>query len=394
MILALALLLSGWGWATLALSRETPPALWHAVLGAVGATGGWLVLLALAGLRWEPWLAWLPFLSGLASAGLRVRTLRLQVEAKPAQALAVVLALALFSRLPAWGWDFRYQWGLKARVFASFGGFDAAFLASPEVDFAHPAYPPLWPALMAFASGFGVSPEGAAGVWTALFRLGLASACVHLAGVRAAWLAGLVGFFSPVLFRPFFSGYAEPLLAFLLAASVVLARGGERLPIGVAGAGWGLLGLAKGEGLLWLASLGLASWGRWGRAPRLGFLASLLPGMVWLLWVRTFLPTTSVPPIGWAHLASRMAQLPSALGEAGAEPLVALLAFALAVWAGWGRTPLPLASLVFALGLGLVYLAGPHPLPWWLANSLARVLAVPFPALLAPALGVRGKPPA
>ncbi|MFN3412949.1 MAG: hypothetical protein ACK42L_02685 [Thermoanaerobaculum sp.] len=387
MMLAGLLLLSGWGWA--ALAEKGKPTLGKAVVGAVACCGGWFLLLALIGIRWQPWLAALPLLVGLALAFLHVGTLRLALQSRPAHAVAAVVALVAVSRLPAWGWDFRYQWGLKAKVFTAFGGFASAWLANPEVSFANPHYPPLWPTLLAFAMHLGHSAEHAAGMWTSLLRVGLASACWSLAfrgEPWQRWLAAALGFLAPVLFRPFFSGYAEPLLAFLLASAVVVTTS-ERGPS--TGPLWGLyslLGLAKGEGLLWLACLGAVGWRRWEKPQRLAFLLSFLPALAWFSWALRNAPGTGVVELIWERFVPRLLELPSALLHAGPEALLAVLAFGLAVLASWGHTPLAKASLGFAFGLAVVYLAGPYPLPWWLANSLVRVLAVPVPALLASGL--------
>lgn len=387
MRLAALLLLSGWGWASLATRDRV--VLWQAVLGAMSCSGGWLVFLALCGLPWDPWWGMLPLFLGLAFTVCRVGALRYELELHPGQATVVAVGLAVFSQLPAWGWDFRYQWGLKARVFESFGGFDAAWLGNPQVAFANPQYPPLWPTLVSFAMAFGERAEDAAAVWTALLRVGLAGACWSLAsegGVWNRWVAAALGAFAPVLFRPFFSGYAEPLVAFLLSATVLLTAGKQQLQPGWLWFSASLLGLAKGEGFLWLACLGAASWKRWGGRHRLAFALSCLAASGWLYWLQKASLGKSPLDLRWEHLGVRLSSLPEALLEAGPEALLALLVFALAVFAAWGRTPLPPASLGFALGLGVVYLAGPHPLPWWLANSLVRVLAVPVPALLASAL--------
>lgn len=392
MILAGLLLLSGWGWA--ALAEKGKPTLWQAVVGAVASCGGWFLFLALIGVRWKPWLAVLPLLVGLTFTISRAGALGRALQSRPGHAVAAVLALATFSQLPAWGWDFRYQWGLKAKVFAAFGGLPSVWLANPEVAFANPHYPPLWPTLLAFAMHLGNTAEEAAGIWTALLRVGLAGAGWSLAfrgQLWQRWLAGVLGLLAPVLFRPFFSGYAEPLLALLLASTVAAITSERGTSTGAVWGLYSLLGLAKGEGLLWLACLGATSWRQWGKPQRLAFFLSCLPALVWLSWAIRLLPGKGVIELTWKGVVPRLLELPSALLQAGPEASLAVLAFGLAVFASWGHTPLAKASLWFFLGLALVYVAGPHPLPWWLANSLVRVLAVPLPALLASGL-VREKP--
>lgn len=387
MILAWLLLLSGWGWATIA--RKSRVALWEAVVAAISCSGGWLVLLALLGVAWKPWWTIVPMLLGLAIAFCQLKTLRHQLPLHPVPAAVVAVALGMFSQLPAWGWDFRYQWGLKAKVFASVGGFDEAWLGNQHVAFANPHYPPLWPTLLSFAMAFGASAEQAAGVWTALLRVGLASACWSLAakgGVGKRWAAAMLGAFAPVLFRPFFSGYAEPLVAFLLASALTVATREQQSPASFLWLSGSLLGLAKAEGFLWLACLGATWWRSWQSKQRLAFLLSCVPPVAWFFWVHKVLPDISFPDSRSEKLVVRLFSFPQAFLQAGAEAQLAFLVFCLAVFAGWGRTPLPKASLAFALGLSVVYLTGPHPLAWWLKNSLVRVLAVPLPALLAPVL--------
>lgn len=392
MILAGLLLLSGWGWATFA--EKGKPALWQAVVSTVASCGGWFLLLAMVGVRWKPWLAVLPLVVGLTLAFLRVGALRVALPSRSVQAVAAVLVLAGFSRLPAWGWDFRYQWGLKAKVFFAFGGLDSVWLANPDVAFANPHYPPLWPTLLAFAMNLGPSVEEAAGIWTALLRVGLASACWSLAfrgQPWQRWLAAALGLLAPVLFRPFFSGYAEPLLAFLLASAGAVTAGKQQPQLVWFWLSASLLGLAKGEGFLWLACLVAASWKRWKGRHQMALVLSCLPATAWLFWVQSTFLSKNPLDVRWEQLGARLFLLPKALLAAGPEALLALLFFALAVFVGWGRTFLPMASLGFAVGLTVVYLTGPHPLPWWLANSFARVLSVPVPALVASGL-VCGKP--
>jgi len=376
-------LLVGWGWAAGLRRRPAAPSLWLVVLAALGVTGGWLVSLGLLGLSWNGLLSLLPCLGGVLLAWKNRGLLARQVEQHPWAFFATLFGL-LTCLLPAWGWDFRYQWGLKAKVFSLFGGHAPSFLAWPEVAFAHPAYPPLWPDGLALAMNLGASVQSAASTWTALLRLGLAAACWSLAKDAAPFwraLAAVSAFFAPVIFRPSFSGYAEPLLAFLLACTVLAAEAGPSSSLALAGS---LLGLAKAEGTLWLASLGMVFLLAKGKhlAKCLGL--CWVPAGLWYLWVwgKTGLPQSQ----GASHFWLRLGEFPQAFVAAGPEVALTTLACLGAVALAWGKTPLAPATLFFLVGLVGVYLLGPHPLTWWLANSWNRVVMVPTPALLAAAM--------
>lgn len=380
--LAFALCLFAAGWGLAFLLRQSLPRLWEAVLLALGGSGFWLFLLGFLGLRWELWLAILPLGVGLAGSCFKATYWFRWIAENWLKTALGAAALGVLVHFPAWGWDFRYQWGLKAKVFAAFRGHDFFWLGQEGVGFAHPGYPPLWPDALAFPVLLGLPVESSAGIWTALLRLGLAGVCWHLAAGGSQTLAALVGFFSPSLFRPDYSGYAEPLVAFLLGCSLLLFQEkGLFLPW----LGWSLLPLAKGEGLVWLSCLAGASLLRKSKLPKVVLLASLVPALAWFLQVSGVL--IQPLPVSSSQVLQRLFHFPQAFFGLSRGAFYITLSVLLAVFVAWNRTPLALATVAFAGGLVLVYLLGSHPLPWWLENSWGRVLAVPLPLLLATALG-------
>ncbi|MGQ9752516.1 MAG: hypothetical protein ACUVRE_07795 [Thermoanaerobaculaceae bacterium] len=380
-VFTLCLFAAGWGLAFFL--RQALPRLWEAVLLALVGSGFWLFALGLLGWPWRLWLVVLPLGFGFGAACAKTDLWWRWVSQNRLITGLGIVVLALCVRFPGWGWDFRYIWGLKAKVFASFGGHDLSWLGQPEVlRFAHPGYPPLWPDTLALPVLLGLPVETSAGIWTALLRLGLAGVCWHLAKGGSQALAAAMGFLAPSLFRPGYSGYAEPLVAFLLGCSLLLFQEkGSFLP----SLGWTLLPLAKGEGLLWLLCLGGASlWGR-RKFPKIAFLASLLPALVWYFQISMVL--AQPVPVILSRFLQRLSLFPQAFFGLGQGAVWMSLAVLLAVILAWRRTPLALATVAFAGGLVIVYLLGSPPLPWWLEHSWARVMAVPLPLLLATALG-------
>lgn len=380
-VFTLCLLAAGWGLAFFL--QQALPRLWEAVLLALVGSGFWLFFLSLLGLQWRLWLVVLPLGFGFGVACAKTDLWWRWVSQNGLITALGMVVLVVCVHFPGWGWDFRYIWGLKGKVFASFGGHNLSWLGQPEVArFAHPGYPPFWPDTLAFPVLLGLPVERSAGIWTALLRLGLAGVCWQLAKGGSQTLAAAVGFLAPSLFRPDSSGYAEPLVAFLLGCSLLLLR--EKGSF-LRWLGWSLLPLAKGEGLLWLLCLmGASFWGRC-KFPKIAFLASLLPALVWYFQISMVL--AQPVPVSLSHFLQRLSLLPQAFFGLSQGAVWMSLGVLLAVIVAWRRTPLAFATVAFAGGLVVVYLLGSHPLSWWLEHSWARVLAVPLPLLLATALG-------
>lgn len=376
------------------------------VLWAVAGTGGWMSLLALAGVAWRPWLLLLPVVvaGAVVAAGRRRRTRRWPLDAWALAAGAVAAPRALAVALtPAYGWDFRYLWGLKAKVFAAAGGVDTAWLAWAPLADLHPSYPPLWPVLLAAGPVLGGNVETTAAAWSALLVVGLAGVGWEAGGdlprpLRAVAAVALA--WTPVLFRPERSGYAEPLVAFLLCAALLaLEAAARRRPGALASLAVAApaLALAKNEGLvLALACVAVAvAVGR--RAALAAVAGTVAVAVGWRLVVAA----AALPRPGAvrdaAVVAERAASLPAAVGAALTPGLVLLLlAWSLLLPALLARRPRTAAVVlaVWAAAVVAAYLTTPWGFAWHLNWSLDRVVALAFPGALAAALTSSFRPAA
>ncbi|HHQ48611.1 MAG TPA: hypothetical protein ENK19_06975 [Acidobacteria bacterium] len=411
MVAALALA-SGWGWVRL-LDGEEELAGRIAGAAALAAvlTGGWLAVLDVAGVRWTfPAVAagWLPGIVLTVWPGLRRSTEAERPSGEPDHdgppslwwvlaALGVGARVLMVAAVPAFGWDFRYIWGLKARVFALAGGHDLGWLAQPVHTFAHPDYPPLWSDLVASLVIAGTPAGVAAAAWGALITLGIGAACWKLArpaGRPLAALAAVVGAWFPTLLAPDIShsGLAEPLAALLFAVALAALErtDGSSGAAGLAAAALAGLAVTKNEGSV-LALLMLACF-----LPRSNIrhrlwlaMAVVGPLAVWQVTVAA----AGVPRLpalfDAARMAARAMRFPGAVLSAATAGLVleiVLYAIVLANPVSGGRR----LKVVLALWLGVLgaaYLVLPHGLLWRVETSLERVLAIPLPGAFALALG-------
>ena len=376
----------------------------------VAATVVWIGLLAVTGNRWGH----APQLLLLGAAFL------LELKARPrphaagwpaidrwalAAAALVAARAAWIAAVPAFGWDFRYIWGLKARAFALAGGLDTGWLAWPGHGFAHPAYPPAWSFLIAAGVVLGASAGAAAAAWQALLAAALAAACWELAAGASSWaraLAAVAAACSPALLDPVHSGYAEPLLAFLAAAALLGLRGlPERAPGSAAllVLAAGTLALVKHEGLALAVALVIGAAVAAGVRRALPAAAVVVAAtFAWQLVVPAGLAAGDadlVPSL--ARAAANAAALPAALSQAVVRtPTIALMFAAwLAVVVCWGGRELRGARLacgVWGLAVLGAYLSTTADLTWHLATSADRVLAVPLPAVLSLVLAARFTP--
>jgi hypothetical protein len=359
----------------------------------------WLGSAAFVGAAWSAGLVIAMGIAGgvlLAPGVGRAPLRRPRLWAVAALALALPQSLRLAAN-PAFAWDFRYIWGLKARVFAAAGGYDWAWLAWPGHGFAHPDYPPLWPDLLAAPVLSGGDVRIAAALWQGLLALALAAACWWAARDAAPplrTLAAAVGAWSPVIFAPHYSGNAEPMLAFAAVVALAslrdLARNepGSVLPLTASVAA---LALTKNEGVA-LAVGVVAGAIVTARGRGLITAAGLIPGFVWR--AATGLHGIFGEPLNLAPaaLAHRFTALATSLADTLHAPAFALLA---AVWilALAGLMAREARCVLIALAVWFVatiamYTAGGHNLHWWLATSLDRVLAAPLPGVLAVVIGV------
>ncbi len=380
------------------------PAVATIPLAGTLALGVWMEALALLGLRWTPLLLAAPAAVSLVLALRRGRpatAIRRPDAAALTALVGTVPAVALAAWVPAFGWDFRYIWGLKARVFAMAGGHPAEWLTWPGHAFAHPGYPPLWSDLLAAGVVLGGRVATVAAAWDALLVAALAAACWWAAegasrGMRA--LAAIVGAWAPVIGGAAYSGYAEPLLAVGLAAGLGgLRRAGAAGPDVVAACGLAVAAMTKDEGtVLAIAAIAgtLLGAGRGGRSARL--LLALAPALAWRIWAAV----VGVAAPETLSLPGRIAREPlSGLTTSTARPVLTVIV-ELTIWClvlpwlgGRANRPLRFAIAGWAAAAAAVYLIGAGGLGWRLATSLDRVLAAPLPALLAVTLATAAAAP-
>ncbi len=402
----LSVLLLGWGLTRLvtADASVSGTVTGTVVWGTLGQVA-WMAALDLAGVRWSPSLLLIPVVA-VAAAALAKRRVPARTAA-PARAafapgerrwagLAAAAALAhavVIAAVPASGWDFRYIWGLKARVFALAGGHDPTWLSWPPYAFAHPTYPPLWCDLLAGGAITGATVATTASAWQAVIAIALAAGCWECsrgAAAPARALAAAAGAWSPVVFWPRYSGYAEALLALLVVAAFC---GLDRIASGESGsmptlvASVAALALVKDEGAALALGVALATVRLIGlrrAVPVLG--AFVLPFACWHLFlahagVRQSAYLASLP-LALRHLAEFPASLAAAV-----KPELAVVALAGALAAPGLRGPrlrgVRLALAVWGLAVACAYLTTTANLNWHLFTSLDRVLAAPLPAILA-----------
>ncbi len=405
-VAVLPVLLLGWGLTRLVTADAGVPA---TVTGAVvwGTLGqvAWMAGLDLAGVRWSLALLLIPA-AAVTAAGLARRRATGSATGSARAAfssgerrwggLAAVAALAhagVIAAAPAFGWDFRYIWGLKARVFALAGGHDPTWLSWPPYAFAHPSYPPLWSDLLAAGTFTGATVAATAAAWQAVVAVALAAGCWECsrgATAPARALAAAVGAWSPVVFWPRYSGYAEALLALLVVAAFCgldrIASGElDAMPTLVASVA--VLALVKDEGAALALGVALATARLIGLRRAVPVLCGFaVPFACWHL----FLANAGVGqsaylvslPLGFRHLA----ELPASLAAA-VKPKFAAVALAGALAAPGLRGPrlrgVRLALAVWGLAVAGAYLTTTANLSWHLFTSLDRVLAAPLPAVLA-----------
>lgn len=314
-------------------------------------------------------------------------------------AFGVATAAVIAMREPFALNDYAAIWGLKARALSRSLSLASLFRVDPEGAFSHPEYPPLWPLLLAAASGAArryddlvVTP-----LWPAL---ALAASLLAARAARAmrvaapfALLAGAAVSLLPYWRR--YPGYAEGLLLVLvLAAAGEAERAGKdkgatlRLSIFLTLAAW-----TKPEGLVAaLAAAAVLAWVRRARAALLvGLSALLLAALPWALAVRRLAP--KLPPTDFAVSAFSLEKAFAALGTLASEAAPA----AGLVLAGTGllvlapetlrrrRALLVWAAIYSGALLGSFAFSRLDP-AWHVRWSWDRILVVPL-AVLIPALG-------
>ena len=239
--------------------------------------------------------------------------------------LGILTAAVVAMREPFALNDYTAIWGLKARALSRSLSLDALFRVDPEGTSSHPEYPPLWPLVLAVASGAArryddlvVTP-----LWPAL------TLSASLLAVRAArsmrvaapfaLLAGAAVSLLPYWRR--YPGYAEGLLVvFVLGALAEMRRldeetgAGVRIAIFLTLAAW-----TKPEGLVAaLAAAAVLVFARRARAAILVALSAVLFAAVpWALVVSRLAPRR--PPTDFAFSSFSVASLAGALGALTSE---------------------------------------------------------------------------
>lgn len=304
----------------------------------------------------------------------------------------MVAGHALLATLAPQGeWDFWSLWGLKAKVFYSYGGIDWSWLERPANAFAHPDYPVLLPLAYDYAAviaGSWVDREIGL-LFTALAASALMLAAAHLREASgSSFLAalGAVVLAGPVLSLPI--GLADlPLLVFggiaLLELRGVVLDGREgRVPI--AAAALVLAVLTKNEGVS-LAVATTAAILVAGGTRRWKLLISVVPaGVAALLWIavrRAYgLGTDLFEGEPLARLAAASpGRLLSALAENLPDHPFFWLALLVAIVAAGSHRLARERWLLLAVALQLgfflgAYLITPRDLDWHVATSWSRLL--------------------
>jgi hypothetical protein len=396
------------GWA-LARRRHAEGArlLSETVLWGALVTVAWMALGDLLGWAWSPGMLCVP--SALAAlvavVGRRwARRGRLAFDRWAAAAAAAAgLHAALLAAVPSFGWDFRYSWALKAKVYALAGAHDFAWLSWPFHAFARVDYPPLWSDLLTFGVVLGAGPGATAAVWQAALVLGIAATCWEVTRpapppVRA--LAAAVGAWTPVIFTPTvaYSGYAEPMLAFgtcVALGALLRMADGDQGAWQTAAAGAVMVALTKNEGIALALGIAVAAWrlrGRRAAGVPIAVLAAVgtWRGLLARHGIEGF-PNVFSP----ARIASRLGHLPASFAAVASWELCGVvLAWLLALpsIAGPRLRGVRIALAVWAGAVLLAYLVSPFDLTWHLRTSLDRVLAAPLPIVVALALSTLGRP--
>ncbi len=378
------------------------------VLWGVIVTVVWMALADFLGVRWVGAVLVVPSVIAVLSAVAGRRPTppsRLSLGGWTGLTAAVAALHATFlAATPAFGWDFRYTWALKAKVYALAGRHDFAWLSWPFNSFARVDYPPVWSDLLAFGAVLGADPGATAAAWEAVLVLGLAATCWEVAKpapppLRA--LAGAAGAWAPVIFAPTvaYSGYAEPMLAFgacVVLGALLQMADGDAAAWRVAAAGAVLVALTKNEGIALGLGVAIAAW-RIGGRRAIGVPVTVLAAVGTWRGLLARHDIQGLPSILSApRMAMRLAQIPASFAAVATWELCAVvLAWMLALLSlsGARLRGVRIALLVWAGAVLLAYLVSPWDLTWHLRTSLDRVLAAPLPIVLALALRTASPPP-
>ncbi len=380
-----------------------PPLPVGAIAWGAAGMGLWMGFLQLVGIGWRPALLALPSAAGLGAVVEALRRKRTEgLFRRPdawalAAAALVVPQVVRIASAPASGWDFRFIWGLKARVFAMAGAHDWRWLTWSSYDFARPDYPPLWPDLLAGAPLVSGDVTRSAALWQAVLCAALAAACWHAArgatpAVRA--VAAVTGAWAPFVFSPEYSGYAGPLLAFgtVVAASALadLADGTVRSPTFL-GLAMVLLSLTKDEGIALASGMLLGAFLAIGLRRAAPLLMAFVPVGAWRLALLTWGTAGEPHLLDRAVLLQRLRDLPTSVGTSVPAPVAIAALAGIAAALAWRGRPARAAGValgVWGLAVAAEYLTSRFDVAWRLGFSLDRVVSAPLPAAIS--LGLRG----
>jgi hypothetical protein len=372
-------------------------------LGAFVAPAALRLVLELTGLRMIPALSFAAAAIALAiGLGCRqavdpaTRTPRLWVGlgALIAGSQAAVVALQ-----PVTSWDFRYIWGLKARVLALAQGIDTQWLSWPPYARQHPDYPTLWPDLLAIGGGSAPAVTAAAAVWQAAVVVALAAACwdnlrdapppLRLAGAA-------IGAYAPVILSPGYWGNADLILAFFAAVALGslarLGRSHQRDPAAVASLAVAVAGLCltKNEGMVLALGVTVAAVLISRGIDRLAVAGAFLAAAgSWQAFLRLhgIAPEPRAMDVG-AWLTSGRVVTSWFLAQSWEPVGLIILAWCLA-FVALARRPsrgVVVALAIWVLGVAAAYVTSLQGTAWHLATSFDRVACTPLPGVVSVAL--------
>ena len=334
---------------------------------------------------------------------------------------AAVAAVSFFRFMGHWPhgtWDAWSIWNLHAR-FLFRGGPQWTGLFAPPLEWSHPDYPYLLPALVArgwSAAGREILavPQAIAAFFTAGAAVVLVGSVSSWRGRGQGWLAGLALLAPSIFVMNGSFQYADiPLSFFMLCCWVLALDAWKREPASralvLAGAMAGFAAWTKNEGfcfcLVFMVArfcvlAGRKEWARYGREMAL-FLAGALPGLfltvAFKMWVA---PPGDYAALNGLVLRERLTDLSRYRITAavfarqavrfdlwGGIPAALLLyGFAVGVERKRLHTPevmtLVLAQLFMLAAYFFAFVVSPYRLAWHLETSLSRLLLQLWPAVL------------
>jgi hypothetical protein len=334
---------------------------------------------------------------------------------KPQLVDLAALALCLFQvayvvvqavRVPLGSFDSWSLWEYKGRLFWLDGGISGGFLHDHAAIFAHPAYPPLVPLLIAWVYGWlgAADPTLMKPLFACFFAallLAFFAALRSRVGPRGALLATTALALLPQVADYAGTGLADvPMTAALVAGAAVLARwweDGDDGALAAAGAVLGIALLIKHDALVFAvpAFLCVAARARGWRALLSLALPVCLIGVPWYAYVRfaavpdrDFLPLTAANVVAHAGRVGGIARLFALNLLAAGEWSVLWYAFGALLIVGLVRRRLRAPALLLPVLLPLALYVCSLSLSAWpdyllhARTSLDRLILVTAPFAL------------